>query len=74
MKEFDLETRILKLPRECDSCGTKIDEGYLYEDINKTYCRSICAIDCLGRARARMAWEYGKMFWTDWYDEVEEVE
>lgn len=63
-----------KHARTCEKCHKGMNEGYLLEPTSETYCSIVC-IQRKFRLRdyvALMNTDY--LFWTTWYDEVEELE
>lgn len=48
-----------------------MNEGYLHDIGDDTYCSSDCLFDDVGLGIASEMLESGVVFWTTWYDEVE---
>lgn len=61
-------------PRKCKECGNGMAEGYLHEWEEETFCSPRCATFNYGPIDFTDLLDSGVLFWTTWYDEVEEEE
>lgn len=58
-------------PRKCCECETDMAEGYLDEALGLTFCSEKCLHVLHNPDSAEELMEFGKVFWTSWYDEIE---
>lgn len=68
---YETQHKPVKYARTCDKCGKGMNEGYLHDTCDDTYCTSDCLFDAIGLGIASELLESGVVFWTTWYDEVE---
>lgn len=69
MSFYIYETHQEKHARTCGTCKRGMDQGYLFEETGETFCDALCASRGL-RGSLKLVHE-GRLFWTDWHDEVE---
>ena len=57
--------------RKCCICGTHMHEGYLHEEIDRTYCSEDCLHQHITAEEYDEAYKEGTCFWTSWINEGE---
>lgn len=68
MSFYVYETKV-EHARICDECGEGMNEGYLRELENDTYCSIACLDNAFDLASRDELLTEGTLFWTDWHDE-----
>ena len=68
---FYILEKQFKNPRKCCECKTGMAEGYLDETLGLTFCSKKCLNVLHDPASAEKLMEFGRVFWTTWYDEIE---
>lgn len=64
----------MKPIRKCGVCNRRMDEGFIEEETGRLWCDELCLRTDYDSIEQRQAHDVGSLFWTTWYDELEDAE
>lgn len=70
---YVLETRVEHV-RTCHVCEKGMNQGYLHEQSGSTFCTGKCAAEVFGVKPLIKMMKDEELFWTEWYDDLEDDE